>query len=434
MNYGEEHFYSEVAELATDLSREERETLMGYLRDALVTYEEAALGNLKFRSAIYAVFNARRQTQLNTGRGGASSKLSRKRNSAVTGLNQQLGTMVEADLRNANTRDFNKEDGATEILLGTQFNYEKLLMTEYLVDVLRKNNVTEALDALAEARGHQTKLHLSVLKMAAAAARERKNGAPGDTIEYGDFLHEAYMVTVEATRLFDPTRYPTDCEAAAVFTKYIYRTLRGGLSHYEVENSRIVKVPRTRVDRWRAVGEAQSRMPTSSYFELAKLATIILCERREASTGRRKIPQSEAYTEAEVFELVQLTQSSISLHEPESLKDGESDYSVEVGDLIINEDPLPDQQVDLNSTHDSLVTLLKDNCWDNDQYLSLMIRYGLRDDSDWVSLSRASRMFEEQTGRKLSKSRLAEYERDFQARVRKNPTQAKEILEVFNGR
>jgi hypothetical protein len=429
--FNEGHLFDEIRDLSNILSEDELVGVMGDLRVAMSHFEREALEHLQYRQLIYSQFNDRLQEQEDTdGNRGAISMMSRRRNSSKKGHNQQLAHDLNEGLRQAAEADADRLDGAASTVFKLELSYE-VLMDREAVLVLSETGAYAALEALDEIKLNQAKLFAHVVQLVANRAQARHRACPGDTIQYGDFLHEGLIELLTYVTRFYPGTLEDDEAAAKVFPKFIYNSLDGLLRKFEAKNSRSVKVPRNVLDRWRPVREALDDAPNASMGDLASLATKKLYEKRQLSTGN-KLSRTEAYTEDEVYTLIQVAQPVMSLNEPESGSE-ESDFDLEKFDSLPSAEPLPDEAVDRAQTKPLLIELLKEYCGpDMDMYLALLLKTGLHD-GNVLTLNATCDAFHKFLGRTLSRSKLAEYEKGFHQSVSKN-TEAKAQHEVYSGR
>jgi hypothetical protein len=356
--------------------------------------------------------------------------MSRRRNTSIKGLNQQLAYDIDKNLRMAADVDNDRLEGAAEAILKSELSYDILMDKEALL-ILSECAAFKALERLDDIKLNHAKLFAHVVQLVASLAQARHRACPGDTLQYGDFLHEGLIELLTYVTRFYPGRYATNMEAATAFPKFIYNSLDGLLRKFEAKNSRSVKLPRTIVDRWRPVREALDDAPYASMGDLAALATKKLYEKRQLSTGNKLI-RTEVYTEEEVYLLIQAAQPVMSLNEPETASDL-SDFDLEKFDALPSDAPLPDEVVDKAQTTPLLMGLLRDYCGsDMDMYLALILKTGLRDGTP-LTLNEACAAFQHELGKPLSRSKLNEYEKGFHQSVAKNAA-AKAQHEVYSGR
>jgi hypothetical protein len=337
---------------------------------------------------------------------------------------------IDKGLRQAADADMNRLPEAAATMFKLELSYEILMHKEALL-VLSECGAYKALAALDGVKLNQAKLFAHVVQLVANRAQARHRACPGDTIQYGDFLHEGLIELLTYVTRFSPERYRSDAQAAKAFPKFIYNSLDGLLRKYENKNSRSVKIPRTVVDRWRSVREALDDAPNASMGDLAALATKKLYEKRQLSTGN-KLTRAEAYTEDEVYMLIQVAQPVMSLNETESANE-ETEFDLEKFDSLPSGDPLPDEVVDKAQTKPLLIDLLKEYCGpDMDMYLALLLKTGLRD-GNVLTLNAACEAFQKELGRTLPRSKLVGYEKGFHQSVAKSAA-ARAQHEVYSGR
>lgn len=418
MTSTEDHCYKAVSKLSTPLSNEERVEVMTKLRHALHLYEGMILNSPDAREVIYRMYNEKVKM------GHAISRLSRGFNMSKKGTNKLLARIVEDTMKSAFVAETEYPNTAPFLLRGLELSYDLLLHPEVTAAANSTCSAGEVADRIEKL---QDRLFRSVVKLASDIAVKKSRRTSGDVIAYEDMLHEAVLAARSGVKAYRPNDgYSTAEDSAAAFTTFIHVWVNGSLSKFESENSRTVKLPRTVIDRWVPVGEALGTLEGGSYEDVAKLATKILHDKRQRSRNK-KLGRSEVYTAEEVFELIIAVQETASL-DLEFHADDTGAVRLSLSDLIRSEDPNPDDAVDTARLNRSITMLFQEYCTP-DQFLLMSLRWGM---GEVRGMKETADLFENHTGRRVTKSKIASIERLLFQKLKHDP-RAKELFEVING-
>jgi DNA-directed RNA polymerase sigma subunit (sigma70/sigma32) len=328
---------------------------------------------------------------------------------SVHGHNEGLGKKVARLLQEAceNDNKGNKLE-AFKLLLDIRVRYD-ILLSKAVVSTL--TNLGYDMRAMLEVVDCRKRLFASVTKMVSDLALKRGRQLSGDVVEDVDLIQEALVMAMEAINRYRPDFTSTE-DAGKTFTDYVYRTVSGNLSHFVIDSTRNVRVPRSTIDRSRPVYYAIEKLGHVGYDRLADEATRILADIR-LKNARRKLIQNERYSAEEVYDILTHTQEEASMDAV--ISTDEFGHENTFGELIPASTPHVEILVDNKQGQSKLIAVLHDYCDTSEEREVLSIRWG-RD--KYHGLKATADHYRASTGRSMNKTKVAEIENKVFERVR----------------
>jgi len=172
------------------------------------------------------------------------------------------------------------------------------------------------------------------------------------------------------------------------------------------------------IDRYRPVAYAVDRMGLTNVADLALMATQILHDLKQKSSGR-KLERSEAYTPEEVAKLLTYVQTSAGLDQ--TINHGQAHAQTSSQTSFVGAAEIPDPKPIQDEQHDELngmrllLGVIKEYCDSAEERKVMEVRWGQNRVRGLVAAADAYRL---STGRPMNKGKVAEIENRVLKRVK----------------
>lgn len=371
----EDLLYGLVKKYQLNLSKEEQDKLCDELASKLQVFQHKAYQIEECRNLVLREWKARKNSEGYTS--PSLAKLSAKYNSSIRGHNQKLAEDIDILLSIAEAVD----DSAQAIALLLQADLTpSVYYTSDMFKVLEDNNAQDALRIRDEIQEIREKLVRCVMQAIAKIASDKVEGirihkgfnSPTITpVSFADVMQEGVILAFEKTLTYDRS-------ANTKWSSYAYSSVSQGLSHFIAENTRIVSVPRSLVDRARPVIKAINMIGSNDYEAVALLANKINAEQKRSSVGR-KLNRKELYTAEEVEKILPVIQHTSEMSIDITVTDTEDgNREMTIGDLLgVSEEPIYDD-VETKIISDKLRSVLP-KMMNSEHWEVMRIRWGFDD-------------------------------------------------------
>jgi hypothetical protein len=418
--------YNAVAKAHKSLSKTERNMVIKQLTNAYNQYEIEIVQIASFRRQLYRVYDQKVRANQSV------AVLSRDFNMSLKGHNAEIAQQLGAVIAAAYTLEAESyRSQAVKLLLSTRLSMI-FLTSEEVIKLLRENGSNDhaqtALSLLKQIVQYQETLFRSVIWLATKVAKQATwqgegNGSAqwkrlsGDVIQEADMIQEAIIAAKYAVQSYKPGLH-----GGLSFTSFVYNYVSGMLSKYVNENTRVVSIPRTIMDRYlplQAVIDANPILTQYGQYYYEAIAHAV-------SEAKEGTPYSAVEVEWLLLNVSRET-ASLDLEVPVS-KDGSSD-PVTLGESLINQGLSQDIAVDRAHLKENILKVIRDYT-DMVEYTVLKLRWG---GSKLLSLEQTAKAYTNLTELDMNKGKVAKIESDvFQRLRRANDPRFAELLSVID--
>ena len=318
--------------------------------------------------------------------GKSVAKLSIDYNPREKGLNTILEKELEFKIKNRTFADPKKE-------LISMHPYTECW--DEMIKICRKTKTIEA--AQQEMLRIENILICSMLMAAKEIAKN--NSSKILSIDEADATQEVNIYLLESIRKYDPD-YRTPQGKRVKLCTYAYGRSEKLLKEWVLSNSRLVRVPRSKMERILIVVKAYDSLMSNqiNLFTLTVKANSILKERRGTLQAR------EVFDIDEVDGLIKILMSNlIHIDQPYN----KNQQSRTIGDMLSSKQPTPIDQLEEKQTREQLLNSIREALTDT-EYQVIMLRY-FHDPTDKVpkALSNVSVLLtSEYGGKKYSRETI----------------------------
>lgn len=250
-----------------------------------------------------------------------------------------------------------------------------LNLTDYCYEeMIKLLNENPAMSALKTRIGEiENVLMRSMLMVAHEIAN--KNSYHVLSIDYNDAAQETLIYLLESIRRYDPD-YRTPDGSRVKLCTFAYSRANKMLQEWVIANSRLIRVPRSKMERILIIIKAYDSLPTSdtNLVSITEMSNKILKERKGEFT------KSSAFTVDEVDDLIKiLTTGYVHLDMPTN-KSFNNSSPATIGDMISNDDIPQDSLLEKENCKVKLMEILKENLTET-EYQIITLRYFYDDNS-----------------------------------------------------
>jgi DNA-directed RNA polymerase sigma subunit (sigma70/sigma32) len=259
--------------------------------------------------------------------GTSIAKLSAETNTRKAGLNTMIDGRFDVQLKAARYVDAAVD---TSCYLSTTL-FDLNLSNEIYNEMLALCKPTKKLDAIRDELSRIEDTLLRSMLMAACEIAKRCSSTIL-SIDEKDAAQEAKIFLLESIRRYNPD-YRTPKGERVKLCTYAYGRAERLVMEWVLTNSRLVRVPRSKMKRILIVVKAYEGLDSSdtNLFTVTKEANAIM-------KGRKTLTANNAFDIKEVDELIKiLTSNYIRLDQPFNRKS--STGPLTIGDMISNEEP-----------------------------------------------------------------------------------------------
>lgn len=405
----EEVLYKLIKRYQLNLSKEEQDSLCDELANKLRVFQHKIF---QIEDCRQAIFMQRYERVNSEGYNTPSlAKLSAKYNSSIRGHNQKLADDIESHLQDAIQSE--DEQQAVNSLLAADLSPTVYFNNDIfsILEVDYSQTAQDALQLREEIQKIRENLVRCVLMAIAKIASDKAEGirihkgfnSPTITsVSFADVMQEGIIIAFEYTLVYDR-------ENKARWSSYAFSNVKAKLSDFISENTRIVSVPRTLVDRARPVIKAINLIGSNDYEAVALLANKINAEQKQSSV-QRKLNRKELYTVEEIEKLVPIIQNTSEMSIDITVTDTEEgNREMTIGDLLgVSEDPIYDD-VETKLIRDKLRRYLP-TTMSPEHWEVLKIRWGF-DDGVARGLDETTHVYKSRfPDKKMNKGKVKEIE------------------------
>ncbi|MBW2637101.1 MAG: hypothetical protein JRC86_06200 [Deltaproteobacteria bacterium] len=277
--------------------------------------------------------------------GRSIAKLSADTNTRKAGLNTMIDERFRRELKVARTKEI-----APYYLATTLFNLN--LSNEIYDEMLALCRPTKKLNDI---RTEMSRIEDTLLRSMLMAACEiaKRCSSTILSIDEKDAAQEAKIFLLESIRRYDPD-YRTPKGQRVKLVTYAYGRAERLVMEWVLTNSRLVRVPRSRMKRILIVVKAYESLVSNdtNLFTVTQKANDILKDRKIYTD---KI----AFDIKEVDELIKiLTSNYIRLDQPFNRN---STHPLTIGDMISNEEPSAADTIEVEDNKEQLLEAMQDH-------------------------------------------------------------------------
>lgn len=323
-------YYNEVAQNQIQLSREEEEDLFrayGILRREL---QSRILEDPRAREALQVLF-------LNIkGAKKSPAKITSIYNAKIKGRNKKIAKMLDLAYEKNAWDD-------VPLSLKTCYDIERSVKNPTLIKEIAsiREDISQIEHLICRAN----------LMAAISVSRIYASNVFG--IDPKDAVQEANRGIIESIERYDPN-YITRSGQRVKFLTYAYKNAVKKVKEFIMTQSRLVRLPRTQLERIFLVIEASNMISIPDVEQLTRTSNLILEKRRGG-----KLSDSEKISKLDVEEAIGLLSgNSISLDQKNTFTHEENSKPKTLGDLIPDEKPNPEEELGKKTARESLLTLL----------------------------------------------------------------------------
>lgn len=251
-------------------------------------------------------------------------------------------------------------------------------------------------------RGIEDKLVRTALKAARDVAKKYASSVFG--IDEKDAIQEANLALIEAVQKYN-INYRTDIGNRVKFITYAYSLADRRVKEWIMENSRLVRLPRSKLDLIFVVLEAYNKLKEDTGIEVLTNRTNELLEERRG----RKLYKNELLSVEDISEAIELLQGNcLQLDHPFFHPDKGSKART-LSDIIPDDKPTPDEVAEKKSESKKIISNLK-RLLNPMEYQVISLRY-MQDSGRNTPYEIVSQMLIPYLdGKKLSRERIRQIE------------------------
>ncbi len=305
--------------------------------------------------------------------GKSIAKLSHKFNPRVKGLSKQIEEdMIERLSLVGYMSD--KQTGASGSAVTTRTIYD-VGPSEWCYNEMEKLMLPTK--KLAAMKAEISEYEDTLLRTMLMAAHEIANRSSSNilSIDESDAAQEVNLYFLESIRKYDPNFRTPEGERVKLCT-YAYGRAERLIQEWILTNSRLVRVPRSKMGRILTVVKAYESIESSE----ANLWTIT-DEANKIQRGRCVLTDSNTFTIKEVDELIKILMSNY-IHLDQPISKGDRVNHTTIGEMISNDDPCVTELIEARDKKEKLIEVIQANL-NKIEYQIIMLRY-FHDPSDKV--------------------------------------------------
>lgn len=312
---GHFRFYFELGKYQKSLSKLEQHKSTKALKAKKELYLRTLLELPKCRQYLYKLYDDRKNAHIIRSNNRSIAKLGIDFNSSVKGKNKQIrnrivkcmdkAMSIEATLAPLDWPDQATKNKVFDLIVNAQLSPELYLSNEMKEFVLQHKGplVKKLEDIEKEISELREKLVRCVMQAVSSIAYDIIRDIQGDVVSYADAQQEALLLAHRYTLFYDPDRQNVE-HGPAKWSSYCYSMVQKGMRNWLPEVTRTVSVPRSSLDRFRIVKQAQDVVGSSDLKLLTAMSNKLLLEKKDTLTKYEVFSPKEITTILRAFDSI----------------------------------------------------------------------------------------------------------------------------------
>ncbi len=350
--------YEEIGRQQVYLTRDQEITLVERYRVVKDTWCRYVLRRKRCRAYFMERYKEAKRT------GKSVAKLSAEYNPRKAGLNQRIEEKFGLALDPARVAGMAGQHGDVASVIGLfKLNLSESVyqdMAKYLRPSAQLRKLEEEIHDIEDV------LFRSMLMAGAEIAKNNASRLLG--IDEADATQQVSMYLLDSIRRYDPD-YRTDQGNRVKLCTYAYSRTQKLIQEWVLTNSRLVRIPRSKMERILIVVRAYESMDSHSInlSELVSGANKIVKERKG------KLTLTSAFDIDEVDALIKILLSSY-IHLDQPYKKSNRANQPTIGDMLVNEDECVIDTIEEHDRREQLYEVMHDHLT-NREFQVIMLRY-----------------------------------------------------------